>query len=185
MPSPYFVNSQPSKPHLHGVRHGPIAANLNSLNRTLGIWDWHIQGKNKRSKSHPPLLKLATRIFSIRFWVAIMVKPIPIPIVINVSRNKFTSVAPQHRSHHFTMSWHHEIAPCLGSQQRHRGTCGWFDVIFWSTWSNPPFSDTIWSISSSPWFWVHLPLKSWGIMLVFLAFTNSKPSAILKMSRSQ
>jgi hypothetical protein len=114
---------------------------------------------------------LATRIFSIRFWVAIMVKPIPIPIVINVSRNKFTSVAPQHRSHHFTMSWHHEIAPCLGSQQRHRGTCGWFDVIFWSTWSNPPFSDTIWSISSSPWFWVHLPLKSWGIML-FLCIQN-------------
>jgi hypothetical protein len=32
---------------------------------------------------------------------------------------------------------------------------------------------------------VHLPLKSWGIMLVFFAFTNSKPSAILKMSRSQ
>ena len=42
---------QPSKPHLHGVHHGPIAANLNSLNRTLGIWDWHIQKKQKIQKS--------------------------------------------------------------------------------------------------------------------------------------
>ena len=98
IPSPFFVNSQPSKPHLHGVHHGPIAANLNSLNRTLSIWDWHIQGKNKRSKSHPPLLKLATRIFSIRFWVAIMVKPL--------NQYQLSSTSPATNWPH---QWHHSI----------------------------------------------------------------------------
>ena len=107
---------QPAKPHLHGVHHGPIAANLNSLNRTLDIWDWHIE----KSKSHPPLLKLATRIFSIRFWVAIMVKPNtkchqPLPQQIDhisgTTASQLVTISPCHD----TMKLRHVWGPSNGT----------------------------------------------------------------------
>ena len=128
-PSPYFVNSQPSNPRLHGVHHGPIAANLNSLNGTLGIWDWPFQKKTNDPKVIHHYLSWQPGSFP---------SDSELPLWLTQYQYQLSSTSPATNSH----QWHHSIvdvtiSPCHDTMKlRHvwgpsNGTGGLAADLMW------------------------------------------------------